>query len=121
MTSRLQSLRKRTWSADPKDAMREIGEALRDLHGFVSKLTLGTLVEVNGVVWSEPFAIGLDLVPRVVFVADARIAGTLQSVNAGVLPDWQLDVSSTGPRARINRVVNLDPGKSYDLKFWVVF
>lgn len=120
MSTRLQSLRKRVWSSDTAQAIREIGEALRDLHGFVSKLTLCTVVEANAVVWSEPFSIGVDLRPRIVLLADARIAGTLTSVAFGAI-EWQSEVAGSSYRARIDRAVNLVPGRSYDLKFLVVF
>ena len=117
---RLQNLRKRVWSADAKDAIRELGEALRDLHSFVSKLTLCTVVETTGVVWSEPFSIGIDLRPRLVILADARLAGQLTAVATGAL-EWTHELSGQGHRAKINRAVNLTPGTSYDLKFLVVF
>jgi len=123
MSTRLQSLRKRVWSAKADDAIREIGEAVRDLFGFLSKLTLLDVVEVRGVVWSEPFSIGVDLQPRLVILADARLAGTLVTVATGAV-DWQLEFSSSSSatyRAKINRAVNLTPGQQYDLKFLVVF
>jgi hypothetical protein len=120
MSTRLQSLRKRVWNAEAKDAIREIGEAVRDLYGFVSKLTLIDVVEARAVVWSEPFTVGVDLSPRLVILADARLAGTLTTVATGAL-DWQLVPGGTGYRAQINRAVNLAPGQQYDLKFLVVF
>lgn len=120
MSARLQSLRKRVWSGDAAKAIQEIGEALRDLHGFVSKLTLSTVVEANAVVWSEPFSIGIDLRPRIVLLADARVSGTLTSVAFGAI-EWQSEVIGGAHRARIDRAINLTPGRSYDLKFLVVF
>lgn len=120
MSSRLQNLRKRVWRADDKDAIPSLGEALRDLHGFVSKLTLSTIVEATGVVWSEPFSVGMDLRPRLVILADARFAGQLTTVATGAL-DWTAELAGTQHRAKINRAVNLTPGQQYDLKFLVVF
>lgn len=120
MSTRLQSLRKRVWSADAKDAIRELGEALRDLHSFVAKLTLCTVVEATNVVWSEPFSIGVDLRPRLVILGDARLAGQLTTVATGAL-DWTHELAGSAHRAKINRAVNLTPGQQYDLKFLVVF
>lgn len=117
---RLQSLRHRVWSGDIQQVVSELGEALRDLHGFVSRLCLFDVIEVRSVVWAEPFSLGVDLAPRIVLLADARIAGSLSGVATGAL-DWQIELGTGGHRAKINRAVNLTPGQQYDLKFLVVF
>lgn len=119
MTALLKSLRKRVWPAEQRD----IGEALRDLHSFCERLTLCEVVPATNVVWSEPFALTLGQRPRIVSLEDARVAGTLDSVATGAI-DWRVDstVSSTSStKIRINRAATLQPGKSYDLKFLVVY
>lgn len=117
MTSKLKSLRQRVWPAE----QRELGEALRDLHGFCQGLTRVERPEVRAVVWAEPFSLPIDQKPSIVMLADARVGGTLQSVDIGAL-DWEFDVQQSGAfRVRINRAATLTKGKSYDLKFLVVF
>lgn len=117
MTAKLKSLRQRVWPAEQRD----LGESLRDLHTFCQNLTRVDSPEVQGVVWSEPFSLPLEQKPKIVMLADARIAGTLQSVDIGAL-DWTFDVQQSGAfRVRINKAATLQKGKSYDLKFLVVF
>jgi hypothetical protein len=117
MTAKLRSLRQRVWPEE----QREIGEAVRDLHGFCQQLTRTDKAVMQNVVWAEPFSFALDQQPDIVLLADARVAGTLQSVAIGAL-DWVFDVQQSGAfRVRINRAETLQPGKSYDLKFLVVY
>lgn len=117
MTAKLKSLRKRVWPAEQRD----LGEAVCDLHGFCQQLTRTDKLVVNNVVWSEPFSLPIEQKPDIVMLADARIAGTLQSVDIGGL-DWAFDVQQSGAfRVRINRAATLQKGKSYDLKFLVVY
>lgn len=120
MSTRLQNLRKRAWSSDASTALREIGEALRDLHSFASKLTLCTVIECTNAVWSEPFSIGMDLTPRLVILADARLAGQLAAIDVGAV-EWSHELGLGGHRAKISRVNGLQSGTSYDLKFLVVY
>lgn len=115
--AKLKSLRKRVWPAE----QQELGEAVRDLHGFCQQLTRPEIASVTNVVWSEPFSLPLDQKPQIVMLADARVAGTLQSADIGAL-DWSVDVPKGGDfRVRINRASTLQKGKSYDLKFLVVY
>lgn len=117
MTQKLKSLRQRVWPAEQK----ELGEAVRDLHGFLQQLTRVDAPEVQNVVWAEPFSLPLEQKPKILMLADARVAGTLQSVDIGAL-DWTFDVQQSGAfRVRINRAATLTKGKSYDLKFLVVY
>lgn len=117
MTAKLKSLRQRVWP--PEQA--ELGDAVRDLHGFCSQLTRCEVATAQNVVWAEPFSLPLQQKPLIVLLADARVAGTLQSVDIGAL-DWAFDVQQSGAfRVRINRAATLTKGKSYDLKFLVVF
>lgn len=117
MTAKLKSLRKRVWPAE----QAELGEAVRDIHGFCQQLTRCDIASVQNAVWSEPFSLPLDQKPQIVMLADARQAGTLQSVEIGSL-DWQFDVQQSGAfRVKINRASTLQKGKSYDLKFLVVY
>jgi hypothetical protein len=117
MTAKLKSLRQRVWPAE----QRELGEAVRDIHGFCQQLTRCEVASATNVVWAEPFSLPLAQRPLIVLLADARVAGTLQSVDIGAL-DWTFDVQSSGAyRVRINRAATLQSGKSYDLKFLVVY
>jgi len=117
MTARLKSLRKRVWPKEQAD----LGESLRDLHSFCERLTLCSVGEANAVVWAEPFSLALDQKPQIVMLADARVAGTLESVDIAAI-DWKFDVQTSGKyRIKINRCATLQPGKSYDLKFLVVY
>jgi hypothetical protein len=117
MTARLQSLRQRVWPSE----LREVGEALRDLHGFCEQLTLCAKVSVTNVVWSEPFFFTLDQRPDIVQLGDARVGGTLDSVATSTL-DWRTEpTDGRKVRVRINRAETLVPGKVYDLKFLVVY
>lgn len=115
--TRLKSLRQRVWPAEQRD----IGEAVRDLHGFCQHLTRCVVGQANAAVWAEPFSLSLEEKPQIVMLADARIAGTLDAVEIAAL-DWKLDVQTSGKyRIKINRCATLEPGKSYDLKFLVVY
>lgn len=117
MTAKLRSLRKRVWPAE----QAELGEALRDIHGFVQQLTRCAIGSVTNAVWSEPFSLSLDEKPQILMLADARLAGTLTSVDIGAL-DWKFDVQQSGKfRVKINRAASLTKGTSYDLKFLVVY
>lgn len=119
MTSTLKSLRQRVWPAEQKD----LGESLRDLHGFCEQLTLCGKVALKNAVWSEPFSFALERRPDLVLLADARQAGTVQAVDTGAI-DWSIEVTPTAVakyRVKINRAATLQPGKSYDLKFLVVY
>lgn len=112
----LRSLRQRVWPAE----QAEVGEALRDLHSFCERLTLTSIAQVNNAVWAEPFSFALERRPQLLLLADARVAGTLTSVETGAI-DWQVDIKTNSVRARVNRAATLVPGKSYDLKFLVVY
>lgn len=117
MTAKLKSLRQRVWPAE----QRELGEALRDLHGFCQSLTRVEKVSASNVVWAEPFSLSLDQRPDMLLLTDARLAGTTQSVEIGAL-DWVFDVQQSGAfRVRINKAATLAKGKIYDLKFLVVY
>lgn len=117
MSAKLRSLRQRVWPAEQKD----LGEAVRDLHGFCQQLTRCDIASASNVVWAEPFSLSLEQKPAILLLADARTAGTLQSVDIGAL-DWTFDVQQSGAfRVRINRAATLTKGKSYDLKFLVVY
>ena len=117
MTSKLKSLRKRVWPDEQKD----LGEAVRDLHGFCQQLTRCEIASVKAAVWAEPFSLSLEQLPQIVLLADARTAGTLQSVDIGAL-DWSMEIQTSGAfRVRINRAATLQKGKSYDLTFLVVY
>lgn len=118
MTAKLKSLRQRVWPAE----QRELGESLRDLHGFCEQLTLCGRVPIKNAVWSEPFSFALDRRPDMVTLNDARVAGTRQAVDTGPI-DWDVDTVGAGGtcRVKINRAATLQPGKSYDLKFLVVY
>lgn len=118
MTAKLRSLRRRVWPREQQD----IGEALRDLHGFCEQLTLCGKVPISNAVWSEPFSFALEQRPDIVLLADARVAGTLESVEVTGIK-WTLDVPTTGRgfRVRVDRAAGLQSGKSYDLKFLVVY
>lgn len=119
MSSILKSLRQRVWPAE----QRELGESLRDLHGFCEQLTLCGKVPVANAVWSEPFSFAIERRPDLVLLADARQAGTLQAIDTGAI-DWSLEMTPTAAtkyRVKINRAATLQPGKSYDLKFLVVY
>lgn len=117
MTAKLRSLRKRVWPAE----QQELGEAVRDIHGFCQQLTRCAVAQVNNAVWAEPFSLSIDQKPLIVMLADARVAGTLQNVDIGAI-DWAVDVQQSGAfRVRINRAATLQKGSIYDLKFLVVF
>jgi hypothetical protein len=119
LSSALKSLRQRVWPAE----QRELGEALRDLHGFCEQLTLCGKVAIANAVWSEPFSFALERRPDLVLLADARQAGTLQTIDTGAI-DWNVELTPGAVskyRVRINRAATLQPGKSYDLKFLVVY
>lgn len=116
MTGKLKSLRQRVWPAE----QRELGESLRDLHGFCEQLTICGKVPIKNAVWSEPFSFSIDQRPDMVTLNDARVAGTLQAVDTGSI-DWNVEIVGGKYRVKINRAATLQPGKSYDLKFLVVF
>jgi hypothetical protein len=119
VSATLKSLRQRVWPAEQRD----LGESLRDVHGFCEQLTQCGKVPLTNVVWSEPFSFALDRRPDIVLLADVRQAGTLQSIDTGAI-DWNIEVTPTAAakyRVKINRAATLQPGKSYDLKFLVVF
>ena len=77
MTAKLKSLRQRVWPAE----QRELGESVRDIHGFCQQLTRTDKATMQNVVWSEPFSFSLDQRPDIVLLADARIASTIASVS----------------------------------------
>lgn len=116
--SRLKSLRQRIW---PKE-QEAIGEAFRDLHVFCENLTPVEVVPVLNAVWAEPFSFALARRPQLVTLNDARVAGTLTAVDTGPI-DWQTATSLSNGKFRvvINKAATLQPGKSYDLKFLVVY
>lgn len=116
MSARLQSLRQGIWTGNAADP-KEVGEALRDLYSWLSKIKICDVVPVTGAVWSEPFSIAVALRPQIVVVSDARLAGTLEAVDAGAA-QWE---SVANDRVSITRVRSLQPGVSYDLKFLVVY
>jgi hypothetical protein len=116
VTAKLKSLRQRVWPAE----QRELGESLRDIHGFCEQLTLCGKVPIKNAVWSEPFSFGIEERPDMVTLNDARVAGTLQAIDTGPI-DWSVEIVAGQYRVKINRAATLQPGKSYDLKFLVVF
>ena len=118
--SRLKSLRRRTWGPKDEPNMQDIGESLRDMHGFMEQLTLCSVIPVVKALWAEPFSFALSQRPQMLILGDARLAGTLTSVDAGAL-DWQVEQKSNGLRAVINRCKTLTPGTQYDLKFLAVY
>lgn len=120
--AKLRSLRKRVWGKDDPAAIPEIGESLRDLHGFCERLTLSEVVPVTTVVWAEPFSFPVSRAAQLVLLGDARIAGTTDAVELAAL-QWtnQLSSSKDTYRVKIDRCATLQPGKSYDLKFLVVY
>jgi len=116
MSVRLQSLRQGVWTGNAADP-KEVGEALRDLYSWLSQLKICDVVPVTGAVWSEPFSIAVALRPQIVVLSDARLAGTLEAVDAGAI-QWE---SSADNRVSIARARSLQPSVSYDLKFLVVY
>lgn len=116
----LKSLRQRVWGPGDKIDPAQIGEALRDLHGFCSSLTLTEIIPVLNTVWSEPFSLALDRRPQLLLLGEARIAGTSSAIELCAL-DSQIEQSGGKLRARINRARTLYPGTSYDLKFLAVY
>ena len=114
----LKSLRQRVWPAEQRD----LGESLRDLHGFCEQLTLVGRVPIKNAVWSEPFSFAVERRPDLVLLADAREAGALRAIDTGPI-DWTVEVTPNSGkyRVKINRAATLQSGKSYDLKFLVVY
>lgn len=115
-SNRLRSLRKAVWQDDKTG----VGEALRDIHGFCSRLTLCGVTETSDVTWSEPFSFSVETKPSLVILADAREKGTSGSTLLSAL-DWNVVVESGAYRVKINRATALAVGRRYDLRFLVVY
>lgn len=116
MSTRLRSLRKAVWQQDKTG----VGDALLDIHGFCTRLTQCGVVEINGAVWSEPFSFGVEAKPRIVLHADAREKGAAGAVPLSTL-DWSVVVEGNAYRVRIARASTLTVGRTYDLRFLVVY
>lgn len=116
MTQRLKNLRKGVWESDKSD----VGEAVRDIHGFCSKLRLVDVVSVTKVRWSEPFTFKVDAVPLIVLLADARVANSAKSVPVAAV-DWTHVIEDKENRVKVNRAPSLSAGESYDLRYLVVY
>lgn len=117
MTQRLRSLRQAVWAGDSTDP-KQVGEALRDLYSWLSKVRIPDVVEVTNGLWASPFSVPVVTRPRIAILADARIAGTLQAV-ATSGGEWQTE--SDNKRISFTGINGLTNGTAYDLKFLVVY
>lgn len=112
----LKSLRKAIWQDDKTG----IGNAVRDIHGFCSALTLCAVVATNDVTWSEPFSFAVDRKPLLVMLGDAREKGASGATPLATL-DWSVVFENGAFRVKIDRATSLIVGRNYDLRFLVVY
>lgn len=110
---RLRSLR--TGVAPEKAEPRDMWEALRDLYQAFKGLLEIQIKRADSVVWAVPYYISADHLPDAVVLVRCRVAKQPVTVDVGAV-DW----TYTGTQIRVDGIVGLTIGTSYDLVFQVI-